>query len=153
MQPQKLQVGRLGKFSFPGGDYVYAGSALGPGGLKARISRHLRGDGHHHWHVDWLREAAEVIGCWYQNTRTRLECHWSQVLAREPGARIIVPGFGASDCRLKSGKCSTHLFLFEAEISIEQIGERLTANQPLAQDPVEYVRFISDSQLNGNDLE
>ena len=37
----QLAVGRLGDFTFPEGDYVYVGSARGPGGLRARVRRHI----------------------------------------------------------------------------------------------------------------
>ena len=40
-----LQIGRLGRFTFPAGEYIYVGSALGAGGLRSRVGRHLRGDG------------------------------------------------------------------------------------------------------------
>jgi Uri superfamily endonuclease len=36
-----LRVGKFGAYRFPQGDYVYVGSAFGPGGLRARITRHL----------------------------------------------------------------------------------------------------------------
>jgi hypothetical protein len=60
-----FRVGKLGEFIFPPGDYVYIGSAMGPGGLQARLNRHLSGDGRPHWHIDWIRAVTEVIGyCW-----------------------------------------------------------------------------------------
>ena len=65
-QPQDLTVGRLGRFSFPSGDYIYLGSALGPGGLRARLGRHLQGSGKPHWHIDHLRVMAQVCGFGYQ---------------------------------------------------------------------------------------
>ena len=36
------------------GHYLYAGSAYGPGGIRARAARHLRRDKSRRWHVDWL---------------------------------------------------------------------------------------------------
>ena len=39
-QPVRLQVGRLGDTVFPGGYWLYFGSALN--GLEARLRRHLR---------------------------------------------------------------------------------------------------------------
>ena len=56
-----IGVGRLGHFQFPVGWYAYAGSAHGPGGLAARISRHLRVPKPLHWHVDYLRQAASEV--------------------------------------------------------------------------------------------
>jgi Uri superfamily endonuclease len=111
-QAQALAVGRLGSFSFPAGDYVYLGSAQGPGGLRGRLGRHLRGGGQRHWHIDYLRSAAELIGYGYSLSAAQpaaLECGWSQKLAALPEAGVPVPGFGASDCR--SG-CEAHLVHF-----------------------------------------
>ena len=45
-------VGRLGTFDVRPGFYVYVGSALGPGGLAARIGRHARQEKAFRWHVD-----------------------------------------------------------------------------------------------------
>jgi len=104
-----LQVGGLGQFRFSGGDYVYLGSALGSGGLRARLGRHLCGDGRLRWHIDTLRTAAQVLGFHYVISPFSLECRWTQALAALPGASVPIPGFGASDCR--SG-CRAHLIFF-----------------------------------------
>jgi Uri superfamily endonuclease len=98
---QTIKVGRLGVVAFPAGWYLYVGSALGPGGLPARLARHfLRlGTGKRaHWHVDYLRERATWCGAWGRASGLRLECEWAAVLRSLPGARIVAPGFGASDC-------------------------------------------------------
>jgi hypothetical protein len=71
-QPRILRVGRLGEFSFAAGEYLYTGSACGPGGLRARLGRHLRGGGKPHWHIDSLRAAAEVTGYGYSLREKRL---------------------------------------------------------------------------------
>ena len=39
---RELPVGRLGRFNFPAGWYLYVGSAMGTGGLPARLRRHRR---------------------------------------------------------------------------------------------------------------
>ena len=99
--PKTIRVGQLGEFRFPAGWYLYAGSALGPGGLTARLARHLRRVGHDkraHWHVDYLREQAAWGGAWGRASSEREECHWVAALRGLPGARIEVSGFGASDC-------------------------------------------------------
>ena len=96
--PRIIQIGKLGQFTFPPGEYVYIGSAMGPGGLQARLSRHLRGDGRPHWHIDWLRVVTDVLGYCFLMTESLLECRWGQALAGDPGASIPVPRFGASDC-------------------------------------------------------
>jgi Uri superfamily endonuclease len=104
---QAIRVGRLGDVVFPAGWYLYIGSALGPGGLAARLARHLaRIDTgkRAHWHVDYLRERAVWAGAWGRASTLRLECEWAGALRTRPGARIVAPGFGASDCR-----CPAHL--------------------------------------------
>ncbi len=108
---QRLAVGRLGTFRFPQGTYVYLGQAGGPGGLQARLRRHVLGPRTQRWHVDFLRAYAQPVA-WGWRTEfggpdLPLECQWSQALAGLPGVFIPAPGFGASDCR--SG-CPAHLF-------------------------------------------
>ncbi|HSV72287.1 MAG TPA: GIY-YIG nuclease family protein [Chthonomonadales bacterium] len=98
----RLQVGALGDFEFPAGWYVYTGSALS--GLRARVGRHLGRDVRPHWHIDWLLAHGRVVSVATCVTRRRLECAWNQVTLGLPGARIVAPGFGSSDCR-----CPAHL--------------------------------------------
>ncbi len=100
----RLAVGRLGTFDFPTGRYAYAGSARGPGGLRARVARHLRAEKRLHWHVDYLAARAPVVGVWYVESGERLECAWAARLSALPGADIPVEGFGSSDCG-----CRAHL--------------------------------------------
>jgi Uri superfamily endonuclease len=47
--------GRL-PIALPAGRYLYCGSAKGRGGLKARLSRHMRRGKSVRWHVDQLPE-------------------------------------------------------------------------------------------------
>lgn len=106
-EPQTISIGRLGRFQMPAGWYLYSGSARGPGGLAARLGRHRRRLGsakRAHWHIDYLRDQATWGGAWARCTRERLECCWAQAFCQLPGARLVVPGFGASDC-----KCPGHL--------------------------------------------
>jgi Uri superfamily endonuclease len=137
---QELIIGRLGQFFFFAGDYAYIGSACGPGGVRARLRRHLLGSNHPHWHIDALREVAEVAGVCFaihrmektsNRTRSRdtakiknkpLECQWCQTLAKLPGTTIPVIGFGASDCH--SG-CRSHLISFPDGLSPLHISEIL----------------------------
>jgi hemerythrin-like domain-containing protein/Uri superfamily endonuclease len=104
-EPATVTVGRLGRFDFPAGTYVYCGSALG--GLRARVARHLRTDKPLRWHVDYLRPFAEVVDVWVRESPERLECALAATLAARPGAALPVPGFGSSDCR-----CRSHLVHF-----------------------------------------
>ena len=109
-QPITLRIGRLGTYAFPAGYYAYAGSALGPGGLAARVGRHLRREKRLHWHIDYLLEVAEVEDVRMEPGADRLECAWARRLL-DAGGVVVAPGFGASDCR-----CPTHLiFLGESQ--------------------------------------
>ncbi|MBI4216843.1 MAG: GIY-YIG nuclease family protein [Chloroflexi bacterium] len=103
--PQTLLVGRLGVFSFPPGYYLYLGSALGS--LAPRLERHLAGSGRRHWHIDYLRAVATPVGAAYAKTAEREECRWARAALALPGATVVSPRFGASDCR-----CAAHLFRF-----------------------------------------
>jgi Uri superfamily endonuclease len=102
--PARLSVGRLGVVSLAPGSYAYCGSALGPGGLRARVGRHLRGAARRHWHVDALLACARVAEVWVCQSHERLECRLAACLAALPDAQRAAPGFGASDCR-----CASHL--------------------------------------------
>ena len=130
--PELIQVGRLGKFAFPAGWYVYVGSARGPGGLAARLARHRRrrADGKRlRWHVDYLRERARLVEVWNAVSEQRLECAWARVLAAAPGGEVPVPRFGASDCR-----CPAHLIHFAAH-PVDAL------SRVLAEDPDPDVRW------------
>ncbi len=87
-QPLTLAVGRLGTVTLPAGTYAYVGSAHGPGGLRARLHRHLRAEKPLHWHIDYLTTAAPVVAIGLRVSPEPLECVW----ARELIARGTVPG-------------------------------------------------------------
>jgi len=105
---KRISVGRFGTLDVRPGFYVYVGSALGPGGLAARIGRHARQEKTLRWHVDYLRAVTDLVEVWFSPGRRRRECSWAGRLARMPGARTPMRGFGASDCG-----CRSHLFWFE----------------------------------------
>ena len=119
---RSITVGRLGKVLFLQGTYLYVGSAFGSGGLRSRVGRHLRGDSRWYWHIDYLRSAAEVHGCFYTVTDRPLECEWGQALAALPNAAIPVPHFGSSDCR--SG-CRSHLIAFSTDFRLSIVQRAL----------------------------
>jgi Uri superfamily endonuclease len=101
-----LQVGRLGRFHFPAGSYLYVGSAFGSGGLAARLSHHERREkARPHWHIDYLRAHAYLREVWAVSSDARMECLWCAALAAEPGVSIPAPGFGSRDTG-----CRSHLF-------------------------------------------
>jgi Uri superfamily endonuclease len=82
------------------GLYLYCGSARGPGGLAARIARHMRREKRAHWHVDQLTCAGEVLGAWVFPGGD--ECAVNAALEKLP---TPLEGFGSSDCR----NCRSHL--------------------------------------------
>ncbi|WP_350334917.1 GIY-YIG nuclease family protein [Coralliovum pocilloporae] len=92
----------------PAGDYVYAGSANGPGGLQARLGRHLRPDKKARWHIDHLSlRAAALYGAWYTD---QTECQLREALQATGLFQIPCPGFGSSDCRT----CLSHLLRWQS---------------------------------------
>jgi len=109
---QHIRIGQLGPAEFLPGLYVYLGSAGGPGGLRSRLGRHLRGSDKRHWHIDHLRAVGDVAGfCAVRHQdldslSMPVECRWSQTLAGRPDTHVPLPGFGCSDC--KAG-CPAHL--------------------------------------------
>ncbi|RKY27012.1 MAG: hypothetical protein DRP79_03955 [Planctomycetota bacterium] len=103
-RPAKITVGRLGCKFFPAGYYVYVGSARR--GLAGRIARHLRLRKKLHWHIDYLRRKASVIDV--RTYEPGDECALNRRVASLPGASVVAPGFGSSDCR-----CRAHLHHFE----------------------------------------
>jgi Uri superfamily endonuclease len=103
-RPVCISVGRLGLFLFPAGRYVYTGSARR--NLEARIARHLRKEKTLRWHIDWLLSASGVKVATVKRSRES-ECILNQKIV----GTIVVPGFGASDCR---NRCGSHLFYLGA---------------------------------------
>ena len=57
-EPLRVHAGARDATLAPG-LYVYCGSARGPGGLAARLARHMRRDKRAHWHVDQLTGSRE----------------------------------------------------------------------------------------------
>ncbi|HEM62075.1 MAG TPA: GIY-YIG nuclease family protein [Chloroflexi bacterium] len=113
-------VGRLGTFVFGAGHYCYVGSARGPGGLTARLARHLTHAKRPHWHIDYLLQRAVVVEIWSRCSAERLECSWTEALLRLRGAQPAVAGFGSSDCR-----CPTHLVYLNETSSLTSLRRHL----------------------------
>jgi Uri superfamily endonuclease len=111
-----LEIGKLGTYSFAPGTFAYIGSAHGPGGLSARLSRHLRSkdDKHPHWHIDHLLSAADISAVGWSPIHQHNECDWAASL--NGFGRRWPPRFGATDCR-----CEGHLIQFKAKITIPQV--------------------------------
>lgn len=114
--PAEITIGKLGMLRLQPGYLVYTGSALGSGGLRARLSRHLRREKRYHWHIDYLlaHPAITIAGIWAMP----LDAEQAQLAAQPPrlecrshialgGIPAPLARFGAGDCR-----CETHLSLF-----------------------------------------
>lgn len=147
---ERLRIGKLGVFTFPPGDYIYVGSAMGPGGLQGRVGRHFRRSKKVHWHIDWLAEVASLIGCLYAITDKRMECHWSQILVDCQDVFIPARGFGASDCRNRTISCTTHLVMLKTGANVNSLREILTSRSGLR---LEYYPFTSYSKAGSVDME
>ncbi len=117
-----VSVGRLGSFDLMPGTWIYAGSARGPGGLRARLTRHLRPDKPRHWHVDHLTAALpppHTIAIPEAPGETlRLECAWIGQLLRTRGFSAPIPGFGNGDCQ--SG-CPAHLVFSRRSVPLSEL--------------------------------
>ncbi|MFZ2358156.1 MAG: GIY-YIG nuclease family protein [Anaerolineae bacterium] len=105
----EAQVGRLRRIDFAPGLYGYAGSALGPGGLAARLKRHASGAGRPHWHIDYLLPHAHLLGALAREHPRRLECVWASWAGQQ--VQVCIRSFGSSDCA-----CPGHLFFFGLEV-------------------------------------
>ncbi len=115
-EPRELEIGDLVRDEFQG-DYLYVGSAHGPGGLQ-RVSRHLKASvgesGNDHWHVDYLTGPGVIRATWLLPTDKELECKLASSL--EESFEQPVKGFGSSDC-----DCFSHLFNYDPERKVELI--------------------------------
>lgn len=106
LEPLRLTVGQLPTIELPSGPYAYVGSAHGPGGVCARVRRHLKRDKRLTWHIDAVANAYCPSKVFYVLESHRLECQWVQRLLALDGSEVPVPGFGSSDCR---NGCPSHL--------------------------------------------
>ncbi|WP_456332428.1 GIY-YIG nuclease family protein [Fervidibacter sacchari] len=107
-KPKRIRVGKLGVFTFPAGRYIYTGSAMN--GLDGRLRRHLRNRKKLHWHIDYLLRHARIESIFVLETDERVECQLNSLTLSLPNAKVVVKGFGCSDCR-----CPSHLVYFGEE--------------------------------------
>jgi len=101
---QVVTVGRLGTLELQPGWFVYVGSAQGPGGLAARVGRHIQIEKKRRWHIDYVRPQVELREVWFTHGSEKVECQWAQKMAQMPKAELRYQRFGASDC-----SCAAHL--------------------------------------------
>ena len=107
-----VQIGRLRRFEFPAGFYIYTGSAKR--GMENRLARHLAQEKKLRWHIDYLLNHPDASITKIEKF-TEPEC---EINARTDG-EILVPGFGASDCK---AKCGSHLkYMTEPNLPVNHI--------------------------------
>jgi len=111
---KSLSIGSLGKHRLPPGYYAYVGSAFGPGGLRARLTHHLKAWSEPHWHIDYLRRQADITEIWFSSGPVKQEHAWARTCQSTPGVTIPAPYFGASDCQ-----CASHLFFFPEPVRVK----------------------------------
>jgi len=98
---RRLFIGKLGQVKFRKGYYIYVGSAKAH--LTQRIERHRRLLKKYHWHIDYLRRAADFHVALPIRASENLECDLADAL--EKITDWEVNKFGSSDCG-----CKSHLF-------------------------------------------
>jgi Uri superfamily endonuclease len=134
---RELLIGRLGSIYFPQGYYAYAGSALGSGGLNARIGRHLRLVSKKRivWHIDHLTSVECIEEAWWMAGSQRQECTWADIMSQI--GRRLPPRFGASDCR-----CPGHLIWLDTADEVENAWLALRSE---CKDNLRWTRFGQSS--------
>jgi Uri superfamily endonuclease len=103
-ETREVEVGRLGRIIFEAGTYIYVGSAFGPGGVEARVGRHLRQQKRSHWHIDYVKHLMHAHRAVITHDAQHWEHVWAGLVSQQEGA-WTVEGFGCSDCR-----CPSHLY-------------------------------------------
>lgn len=132
---ERVPIGRLGRLDLPPGAYAYVGSALGPGGLQARIARHLDPSRPIHWHIDYLKRATRVVEVWYVVDPVRREHAWARAFGGRSNASIPTPGFGSSDCH-----CPAHLFRFPTAPKLATFKRALAHTRGAGRNPIRTFR-------------
>lgn len=122
-QMKRREIGQLGAFDIVPGFYAYVGSALGSGGLRARIRHHLESTAAPHWHIDYLLGVAEPVEVWYAVADRKLERHWAELLEQAPDFRVAIRRFGSSDYHRSR---SSHLFFSRRAPSFRWFRARIT---------------------------
>ena len=108
-----ITIGKLGRFTFPPGYYIYTGSAKK--NLSQRIERHKRRNGKKlRWHIDYLLNSryAHIEDILIYKNPALTECALNKKIYALNSSEIIVKNFGSSDCR---NKCPAHLIFFREQ--------------------------------------
>ncbi|MBN2601433.1 MAG: DNA/RNA nuclease SfsA [Candidatus Marinimicrobia bacterium] len=98
-------IGKLGKQYFPGGYYIYVGSAMNS--LDSRIKRHYSRRKKQHWHIDYIIPyRMSIIKSFPLRRSESIESKLAEGF--ETFADSFIPDFGSSDSVAPS-----HLFYFQ----------------------------------------
>ena len=100
----KIQIGKLGLFDLPKGNYIYTGSAKK--NIEQRIKRHLANSTNKklHWHIDYFLADKNTQITEIKKSEIA-ECKLNQQIK----GQVIINGFGSSDCKKQ---CGSHLKYF-----------------------------------------
>ena len=113
---QPIKVGALGENNFKKGYYYYIGSAQK--NLESRIERHLRTKKKFHWHIDYLLDKAKIDDYFTLNGSKDYECKLFNYLYHKDQFKIMVEGFGSSDC-----SCISHLLYSKNDLNLKNMLE------------------------------
>lgn len=91
---QTITVGKLGTFLFKEGVYIYVGSAKK--NIAHRIERHLKKVKTNRWHIDYVREHADLF--YYETFGDKQECELAQETIRNFNGVCPYHKLGSSDC-------------------------------------------------------
>jgi len=118
-----VEVGKLGLIRLIPGYYVYVGSAFGPGGLRARVQRHINESKKKYWHIDYIKLFTQPLEIWYSYEPVIREHQWAEIIKISKHSGILMKGFGSSDC-----SCVTHLFFMKTQPLARSFVKRIQAN-------------------------
>jgi Uri superfamily endonuclease len=102
---------------------------MGPGGIGARISRHIRTEKKIFWHIDYLviNPSVKVFALFRAESKWKMECDVNKSIVSNFDVSIV-SGFGSTDCK---AACGGHLlFLRDTgfQICLKGIGEAYLAS-------------------------
>ena len=93
--------------------------------LRARLRHHATPVSRPHWHVDYLRQKADLIEIWYTDTDEKREHDYARLICKQPDTIQPIAGFGASDCN-----CTSHLIYHPMQPDVRQFKQALAMNYP-----------------------
>jgi Uri superfamily endonuclease len=113
-----IEFPRVASHQLMPGWYLYAGSARGSGGIRARVKRHFRYEKTAHWHIDRLTvHAVEMAALAVADGH---ECELVSKLLESLQFKVAAAGFGSTDCSL----CKSHLLTTSEHRKLGRGGRR-----------------------------